>query len=214
MPPFPTPCKGKSKSQPFAHTFALTGRRRLCTDTQGVALGSELTALSGRPRRRFELIEFLQRGCGLRRSSLDGLRRRNNELNELTNCRAARVRGIAPEGGSYSRIGACPYLPPVLIDSRCCPCKGRISLAGLAPQQDSRYEPLTGARFINWPQKVGASPYPKYEPLTGAMLSPQPSSPSLCKQSELQCYRPKARYNAGAPKRQPPHLPHIFPHLL
>ena len=112
MSPFPTPCKGKSKSQPFAHTFALTGRRRLYIDTQGVALGYELTALSGRSRRRFELIEFLQRGCGLRRSSLVGLRRRNNELNELTNCRAARVRGIAPERGSYSRIGACPYLPP------------------------------------------------------------------------------------------------------
>ena len=85
MSPFPTPCKGKSKSQPFAHTFALTGRWRLCIDTQGVALGYELTALSGRSRRRFELIEFLQRGCGLRRSSLVGLRRRNNELNELTN---------------------------------------------------------------------------------------------------------------------------------
>uniref|UniRef100_UPI0040256F9D hypothetical protein n=1 Tax=Alloprevotella sp. TaxID=1872471 RepID=UPI0040256F9D len=37
-----------SKSQPFAHTFALTGRRRLCIDTQGVAMGLELTALSGR----------------------------------------------------------------------------------------------------------------------------------------------------------------------
>ena len=48
MSPFPTPCKGKSKSQPFAHTFALTGRRRLYTDTQGVALGCELAALSGR----------------------------------------------------------------------------------------------------------------------------------------------------------------------
>ena len=101
-------------------------------------------------------------------------------------------RGIAPERGSYSRIGACPYLPPVLIDSRCCPCKGRISWAGLAPQQDSRYEPLTGARFINQLQEVGASPYPKYEPLTGAVLSPQPSSPSLCKQSELQCCAAKS----------------------
>ena len=40
----------------------------------------------------------------------------------------------APERGSYSRIGARPYLPPVFIDSRFCPCKGRISLAGLAPQ--------------------------------------------------------------------------------
>ena len=26
MSPFPTPCKGKSKSQLFAHTFALTGQ--------------------------------------------------------------------------------------------------------------------------------------------------------------------------------------------
>ena len=53
MSPFPTPCKGKSKSQPFAHTFALTGRRRLYTDTQGVALGYELVALSGRSFSRF-----------------------------------------------------------------------------------------------------------------------------------------------------------------
>ena len=40
-------CKGKSKSQPFAHTFALTGRGRLYADTQGVALGWGLAALSG-----------------------------------------------------------------------------------------------------------------------------------------------------------------------
>ena len=53
MSPFPTPCKGKSKSQPFAHTFALTGRRRFCIDTQGVALGYELVALSGRSFSRF-----------------------------------------------------------------------------------------------------------------------------------------------------------------
>ena len=52
-PPFPTPCKGKSKSQPFAHTFALTGRGRLYTDTQGVALGCGLAALSGRSFSRF-----------------------------------------------------------------------------------------------------------------------------------------------------------------
>ena len=119
------------------------------------------------------------------------------------------MRGIAPERGSYSRIGARPYLPPVLSDSRCCPCKGRISWAGLAPQQDSRYEPLTGARFINQLQEVGASPYPKYEPLTGAVLSPQPSPPSLCEQSELQCYRrnlraphfaSKVSYNAAPQK--------------
>ena len=49
----PTPCKGKSKSQPFAHTFALTGRRRLYADTQGVALGCELVALSGHSFSRF-----------------------------------------------------------------------------------------------------------------------------------------------------------------
>ena len=79
------------------------------------------------------------------------------------------LRGIAPERGSYSRIGACPYLPPLLINSCCCPCKGRISLAGLAPQHLSRYEPLTGARFINRLQEVGASPYPKYEPPSGAL---------------------------------------------
>ena len=120
----------------------------------------------------FELIEFWQRGRGAAPQFDVGLRRRNNELNELTNCRAARVRGIAPERGSYFRIGACPYLPPQLINSRCCPCKGRISLAGLAPQHLSRYEPLTGARFINRLQEVGASPYPKYEPPSGA-LAPQ-----------------------------------------
>ena len=74
-----------------------------------------------------------------------------------------------PERGAYSRIGACPYLSPQLINSRCCPCKGRISWAGLAPQHLSRYEPLTGARFINRLQEVGASPYPKYEPPSGAL---------------------------------------------
>ena len=33
----------------------------------------------------------------------------------------------APERGSYSRIGASPYLSSQLINSRFCPCKGRIS---------------------------------------------------------------------------------------
>ena len=65
-----------------------------------------------------------------------------------------------------------PLSPPQLINSRCCPCKGRILWAGLAPQYLSRYEPLTGARFINQLQEVGASPYPKYEPPSGA-LAPQ-----------------------------------------
>ena len=128
------PVRAKVINNRCAHTFALTGRRALYPGTQGVALGWELAALSGRSRRG--------------------------------------LRGIAPERGSYSRIGACPYLSPQLINSRCCPCKGRISLAGLAPQYLSRYEPLTGARFINRLQEVGASPYPKYEPPSGA-LAPQ-----------------------------------------
>ena len=114
--------------------------------------------------------EFLQRGCGAAPQFDVGLRRRNNEFNELTNCCAARLWGIAPERGAYSRIGACPYLSPQLSDSRCCPCKGRISLAGLAPQYLSRYEPLTGARFINRLQEVGASPYPGIcAPFRGSM---------------------------------------------
>ena len=46
-------CKGKSKNQSFAHTFALTGRRCLCIDTQGASLGCELAALSGRSFSRF-----------------------------------------------------------------------------------------------------------------------------------------------------------------
>ena len=132
--PHPRPVRAKAKNNRCAHAFALTGRGALHPGTQGVALGWELAALSGRSRRQ--------------------------------------LRGIAPERGSYSRIGACPYLPPQLINSRCCPCKGRISWAGLAPQYLSRYEPLTGARFINRPQEVGASPYPKYEPPSGA-LAPQ-----------------------------------------
>ncbi len=53
MFPFPTPCKGKSMGEWLAFTFALTGRRRLCADTQGVALGCELAALSGRSFSRF-----------------------------------------------------------------------------------------------------------------------------------------------------------------
>ena len=36
---------------------------------------------------------------------------------------------------------------------------------------------LTGARFINRPQEIGASPYPKYEPLSDA----QAASFILCK---------------------------------
>ena len=131
----------------------LQGAGAVRTLTQGVALGWELAALSGRSRRG--------------------------------------VRGVAPERGAYSRIGACPYLPPQLINSRCCPCKGGISWAGLAPQHLSRYEPLTGARFINRLQEVGASPYPKYEPLSGALaplfiISPARPRNSLIR--VIRCY--------------------------
>ena len=58
MFPVPAPCKGKSKSQPFAHTFALTGRRRFYIDTQGVALGYEQIALSGRSFSRFVRLSW------------------------------------------------------------------------------------------------------------------------------------------------------------
>ena len=80
----------------------------------------------------------------------------------------------APERGSYSRIGACPYLSPQLINSRFCPCKGRISRwhGACTPLYYSRYEPLTGARFINRPQEVGASPYSGIRaPFRGAVAS-------------------------------------------
>ena len=60
----PAPCKGKSNKQPFAHTFALTGRRALYPGTQGVALGWGLAALSGRSRRNSSL--FPQRGHEIR----------------------------------------------------------------------------------------------------------------------------------------------------
>ena len=123
----------------------------------------------GCARGGFELIELLQRGCGAAPQFDVGLRRRNNEFNELTNCRAARRRGIAPVRGRIFQDRGLPLSPPQLINSRCCPCKGRILWAGLAPQYLSRYEPLTGARFINRLQEVGASPYPKYEPLSGAL---------------------------------------------
>ena len=53
MSPFPTPCKGKSMGKWLNFTFALTGRMRLCIDTQGVALGCGLAALSGRSFSRF-----------------------------------------------------------------------------------------------------------------------------------------------------------------
>ena len=140
----PAPCKGKSNKQPFAHTFALTGRRALYSGTQGVALGWELAALSGRSRRRFELIEFLQRGCGAAPQFIVGLRRRNNELNELTNCCAARRRGIAPEGGAYSRIGACPYLRHSSSILAAAPVRGAYRGRGLPRNICRDMSPLQG----------------------------------------------------------------------
>ena len=100
-------CKGKSNKQPFAHTFALTGRRALYPGTQGVALGWELAALSGRSRRG--------------------------------------LRGIAPEKGAYSRVGACPYLLGPIYEPR--PCKGLISRILLRGKPRQRYAPLTGRVF-------------------------------------------------------------------
>ena len=59
--PRPAPCKGKSKSQSFVHTFALTGRRGLYTDTQSVALG----LWTGCPFRAFlfALCSFMMCAC-------------------------------------------------------------------------------------------------------------------------------------------------------
>ena len=124
----------------------------------------------GLGRRNKGLNEFLgARGTGAKHcSSLCSQSEGDGYVANLSEIYCGLCGAAAPVRGSYSRIGACPYLSPQLIDSRCCPCKGRISWAGLAPQQDSRYEPLTGARFINRLQEVGASPYPKYEPLSGA----------------------------------------------
>ena len=45
------PVRAKVINNRCAHTFALTGRRALFLGTQGVALGCELAALSGRSRR-------------------------------------------------------------------------------------------------------------------------------------------------------------------
>ena len=55
------PVRAKAINNRCAHAFALTGRRAFYPGTQGVALGWELAALSGRWR-RFELIEFWRFG--------------------------------------------------------------------------------------------------------------------------------------------------------
>ena len=53
----PVRAKVINNHSPILCPFALTGRRCLCTDTQGVALGYELAALSGRVFK----IDFLAR---------------------------------------------------------------------------------------------------------------------------------------------------------
>ena len=92
----------------------------------------------------FELIEFLQRGCGAAPQFDVGLRRRNNEFNELTNCRAARVRGIAPERGSYSRIGARPYLRHSSSILAAAPVRGAYRWRGLPRNICRDMSPLQG----------------------------------------------------------------------
>ena len=79
--------------------------------------------------------------------------------------------GLALVRGTYSRVGACPYLLGPIYESR--PCKGLISRFLLRGKPRSRYAPLTGAAArigeLRW--EIGASPYPKYEPLSGAAIA-------------------------------------------
>ena len=83
------------------------------------------------------------------------------------------LREGVPEGGTYSRVGACPYLLEPIYEPR--PCKGLISRILLRGKPRQRYAPLTGAaaRIDEHWREIGASPYPKYEPLSGA-AAPQP----------------------------------------
>ena len=71
------------------------------------------------------------------------------------------LREEAPEGGTYSRVGACPYLLEPIYEPR--PCKGLISRILLRCKPRQRYAPLTGAEARtdeHW-QEIGASPYPE-----------------------------------------------------
>ena len=56
------PVRAKVINNRCAHTFALTGRRCFCIDTQGVAMGSGLAALSGRSRRNHKHFSLRVRG--------------------------------------------------------------------------------------------------------------------------------------------------------
>ena len=148
MSPFPTPCKGKSKSQPFANTFALTGRRRLCADTQGVALGSGLTALSGRSFSR-----FVRLSCAHASPLFIWLKNAQRFfciLNTLP-CRGA---------GPHNRL-----LRRQHCSSLCSQSEGHEHVANMT---NALGHDFVGFSDHAWP--------------------PQYSSPSLCEQSELQCF--------------------------
>ena len=126
----------------------------LCSQSKGEEFcgGPARAEISGRSRRRFELIEFLQRGCGLRRNSLVGLRRRTTELNELTNCWAAR--------GGWADMRR---------------STGAKHCSSLCSQSE-------GGEFCDGQARTGA-----------LVMFATCSWPSLCEQSELQCWRRNRR---------------------
>ena len=108
---------------------------------------------------RFELIEFLQRGCGAAPQFDVGLRRRNNELNELTNCRAARgrrfeliefLRGSGHTGGparAESPTSPEPRATPwVNVRTAPAPCKGKSNKQQVRPY----FCPYRARGFILW----------------------------------------------------------------
>ena len=90
-----------------------------------------------------------------------------------------RILNTLPERGTYSRVGACPYLLDPIYEPR--PCKGLISRILLRGKPRPRYAPLTGAaaRIDKLRREIGASPYPKYEPLSGAIPVPELRSNSM-----------------------------------
>ena len=69
--PHRRPVRAKVINNKCAHTFALTGRGALYSGTQGVALGYELAALSGRSRRGLRGIAP-ERGAGATSSGHTG----------------------------------------------------------------------------------------------------------------------------------------------
>ena len=158
MSPFPTPCKGKSMGEWLAFTFALTGRRRLCADNQGVALGCELAALSGRSFSR-----FVRLSCA--HASPLVVWQKNAQrffwiLNTLP-CRGA---------GPHNRL-----LRRQHCSSLCSQSEGHEHVANMTS--------AFGHDFVGF----SARAWP-----------PQYSPPSLCEQSELQCFAPGFRQMSGS----------------